>query len=82
MDNGFSKEEYAEAMNLFEENVLEPLLLTFVKSFKAGVVEIVNNDTKITEEEIKDSYICDFSTGYKPTFVIADKNGKIISKID
>ena len=49
-NNGFSKEEYAEAMNLFEENVLEPLLLTFVKSFKAGVVEIVNKDTKITEE--------------------------------
>lgn len=49
-NNGFSKEEYAEAMNLFEENVLEPLLLTFVKSFKAGVIEIVNNDTKITEE--------------------------------
>lgn len=49
-NNGFSREEYAEAMNLFEENVLEPLLLTFVKSFKAGIIEIVDNDTKITEE--------------------------------
>lgn len=49
-NNGFSKEEYAEAMNLFEENVLEPLLLTFVKSFKAGTIEIVDNDTKIIEE--------------------------------
>ena len=33
-------------------------------------------------QEIKDSYICDFSTGFKPTFIIADKDGKIISKID
>ena len=60
----------------FGKNDLFALLLI---SFK---VKPIKKDTKITEEEIKDSYICDFSTGFKSTFVIADKNGKIISKID
>ena len=60
----------------FGKNELFTLLLI---SFK---VKSIKKNTKITEEEIKDSYICDFTTGWKPTFVIADKNGKIISKID
>ena len=59
----------------FSKNDLFALLRV---SFK---VKPIGKNTK-TEEEIKDFYICDFSTGWKPTFVIADENGKIISKID
>lgn len=50
-NNGFSKEEYAEAMNLFEQNVLEPLLITFVHSFKAGDVVIVDEDAKVESNQ-------------------------------
>ena len=60
----------------FGKNDLFALLLI---SFK---VKSIEKNAKITEEETKDSYICDFSTGYRPTFVVSDKNGKIISKIN
>ena len=58
----------------FGKNDLFTILLI---SFK---VKFAGKNTKIREEEIKDSYTCDFSTGFKSTFVIADKNGKIIFK--
>lgn len=60
----------------FGKNDLFTILLI---SFK---VKFAEKNTKIREreEEIKDSYTCDCILGSVPSFIVADKNGKIIFK--
>ena len=58
----------------FSKNDLFAILLI---SFK---VKFAEKNTKIREEEIKDSYTCDCFLGHMPSFIVADKNGKIIFK--
>lgn len=68
--------KYIKSQYYFGKNDLFALLLV---SFK---VKSIGKNTKITEEEIKDSYTCDCTLGYASSFIVADKNGKIIFKID